>query len=1134
MAASALPFEAATIELAGTLLVEASAGTGKTHAITLLVVRLVLEQGLEPSQILVMTFTEAATAELRVRIRRQLHRALEIVTSGARDLAATDPELVKICEKHATAAGLDRLKRALAGLDEASITTIHGFCRRVLQEHALRTGARYGAELVKDLEELDEDIVYDFWHAYVADWPDVIELLPENPLDRLRALLRERRRFSTAPLVPDPAEIESSDARSGALLRFEADFLRYASTELDARKERQGIFGFDDLLERVVNALRGEGCDALTAVLRERFRVALVDEFQDTDPIQWEIVERIFVAGGVPLLLIGDPKQAIYGFRGADVFTYLAAAAGARRATMGVNWRSDPGLVAAVNRFFGAKDAFVFKQIEPTVVVPRPGAKDLFHAPSASGSASVELLLFERDASQKGVTKGVATQRVPRFVAAEIARLLGEGATIDGKAVRAGDIAVLTRDNKQCFLMQDALRARGVHSVVLSDKSVWTSEEAVDLENLLRGVLDPGSSSARKVALSTTIVGKSGEWIDDLDRRPELLEEWLERFGHWGALWVERGFLRMFREILRELSVPDRLLSQQGGERRLTNALHLAELLERAREERQLGPAALLEWLREQQRDDSNRGEHTEIRLESDTNAVKILTVHKSKGLEFPIVYCPFLWSSGPWRGPAKPEIFHDEDGKAFLDIDLDKDRRAEHMRAAERERIADEIRLAYVALTRAKHRLCILWGCVNRFGIAAMSFILHPDPAILWNNALTAARLDKLTDRDLASVLEGFAEGSDGSIAFRRIAWRHDAPALPRPTGDPKLLVAREIERSIRGFARTESFSGLTRGAHEALVHGTPDDDAVSRDHDEQAQEDAVLHADELSASVEASNVPGAAPDVSFTLPSLSSDTPIVLGDFPRGSRAGNFFHEIFENIDFAASEPADWLEVVTENFEKHGFSREFQGTSHDLLLGQAMNAVRDTLETTLDATGLRLADIEREQRFNELEFRVPVAPGSAPRQLSVRRLAAVFAGHPSAAVPAAYAERVERLRFASLYGYLKGYIDLVFFHEGRWYVVDYKTNHLGDRLGDYDQPRMQRAMADSHYYLQYHLYTLAVDRFLRRVEARYDYESGFGGVFYLFIKGLCPGHKTGIFFEKPPRARLDALSTLLDGGAP
>ena len=268
------------------------------------------------------------------------------------------------------------------------------------------------------------------------------------------------------------------------------------------------MFGFDDLLGRVAEALRGPGGEALAAGLRERFHAALVDEFQDTDPVQWEIVERIFVTGKLPLFLIGDPKQAIYGFRGADVFTYLTAAGGARRTTMGVNWRSDPGLVSAVNRLFGAQDAFVFREIRPTDVVPRPGARDVFHAPTASGAASLELLLVEREEPTKLLSKPVTTQHVPHLVAAEIARLLTGGASIDARPVIAADIAVLTRDNNQCFLVQDALRARGIHSVVVSDKSVWTSEEALDLENVLRGVLDPGSASARKRALATVILGR--------------------------------------------------------------------------------------------------------------------------------------------------------------------------------------------------------------------------------------------------------------------------------------------------------------------------------------------------------------------------------------------------------------------------------------------------------------------------------------------------------------------------------------------------------------------------------------------------------------------------------------------------
>jgi exodeoxyribonuclease V beta subunit len=966
----------------------------------------------------------------------------------------------------------------------------------VLHEHALRTGARYGAELAKDLEELDEDILYDFWHRYVADWPDVIAGLPENPLGRLRLLLREVRRHPEAPLVPEP------DRDS---MQLELDFLRYATSELTRRKERQGVFGFDDLLARVAGALRGPGGESLAAGLRERFHAALVDEFQDTDPIQWEIVERVFVRGALPLFLIGDPKQAIYGFRGADVFTYLAAAEGARRSTMAVNWRSDPGLVGAVNRLFGSPDAFVFREIRPSAVVPRPKAANVFEAPTASGRASLELVLVEREDPTKPAGKPATIQHMPRVVAAEIALLLAGGATLEGRPVRAADIAVLTRDNNQCFLVQDALRARGVHSVVVSDKSVWTSEEALDLENVLRGVLDPAAGSARKCALATVILGKSGEWIDALARDPVLLEEWLERFMRWNRLWAERGFLRMFRELLREVSVPDRLLAQQGGERRLTNVLHLAELLERAAVERQLGPAALLDWLGEQQRDDSNRGEHTEIRLESDANAVKILTVHKSKGLEFSIVYCPFLWSGGlVANDKSRPQLFHDE-RRAFLDFDPDKERREPHIDIAKREGVAEELRVAYVALTRARHRCTVFWAAARYFGAAAFSFVVHPDPALLWKpKELKNTRLDTRSDEDLAAALAAFAEGSEGTIAFRRLPWRHDAPALPRVTSDPALLSAREVESKVVRFARTESFSGLTAGAHEAALEAARDGAEAPPDHDEQAMDAGGGE---------------------------TAGAPIVLSDFPRGSRAGNFFHEILEVIDFANVAPEDLLEVASEKFETFGFSKEFSGSDRDRLLAQAVHAVQDTLDTPLGEARLRLADVPSESRFSELEFRIPVAQRGAQREVTAQRLADVFRAHPSAEVPPSYAGKLERLRFERLHGFLKGYIDLVFFHEGLWYVVDYKTNHLGDFIGDYDGPRMQREMVASHYYLQYHLYTLAVDRFLRRVEPRYDYETSFGGVLYLFLKGLCPGHDTGVFFEKPPRARLQALSDLFDG---
>src|SRR3954471_10804453 len=372
-------FDPVTLELGGSVLVEASAGTGKTHAITLLVLRLILERDLAPAEILVMTFTEAATAELRVRIRRRLHQALEVLSGNTASAAAADPDLMRVCERHRDAASLERLKRAVAELDEAPITTIHGFCHRVLHDHALRAGVPYGAELAKDLEELDEDVIYDFWHRYVAELPELFELIPDPPLPRLRALLREVRRHPRARLVPDPMD---------ALMELDRDFVQYARAELDARKERQKVFGFDDLLGRVAEALAGQGGADVAASLRARFKAALVDEFQDTDPVQYEIVERVFAGGGLPLFLIGDPKQAIYGFRGADVFTYLAAAGRARRATMHVNWRSDPGLVTAVNTLFCPEHSFVFPEIRHPRIEPRPGVTNAFFAPTASGHAS--------------------------------------------------------------------------------------------------------------------------------------------------------------------------------------------------------------------------------------------------------------------------------------------------------------------------------------------------------------------------------------------------------------------------------------------------------------------------------------------------------------------------------------------------------------------------------------------------------------------------------------------------------------------------------------------------------------------------------------------------------------------------
>jgi exodeoxyribonuclease V beta subunit len=819
-------------------------------------------------------------------------------------------------------------------------------------------------------------------------------------------------------------------------------------------------------------------------------------------------MQRVFATGQLPLFLIGDPKQAIYGFRGADVFTYLAAGRDARRSTMRTNWRSDPGLVRGVNRLFSRENPFLIREIEHVEVEARPGAVNAFHAPHASAAASIELLFVERDEPERTVTKTKAERAVARVVANDIARLLHGGATIAGRALGPSDVAVLTRSNAQCFVIQDALRKTGVHSVVIGDKSVFESDEALDVEVVLLGVLDPASSTARKRALASGIIRERGEAIAELDQDMAKLELWLRRFQRYNRLWTERGFMRMFRELLREVEAAEHLLELQGGERRLTNVLHLAELLQRAASEEHLGPAALVRFLSDQRREGALRGEHAEIRLESDEHAVRILTIHKSKGLEFPVVYCPYTWCGSLVRNDDRPRVLHDESGEAILDIDLDRTRREPNLERVKREVAAEDLRIAYVALTRAEHRCTIVWGAFSGLSSSAVGYLLHPPPEFAQGELPKSNRLDKHSDEQLANDLAELADRSGGDIALRRVPFTDRGMAVEIPISLKPLQDARAIERCVSQWQRTESFSGLTK--HEPTA--APDE--AARDHDERIP------------------VPTEPVEPDEDLEAASELESIVLDGFPRGRRAGDFFHALFEEIDFACVSDEELVVLAADKLEGFGFGRGVDQATRDGWVGRAVAAVRNTLDTPLAAPALKLAAIAKERRFVELEFRVPVAADvEAGAAFSAEHLASVFRSHPSAEVPATYADRIAALGFRGLSGYLKGFIDLVFEHEGRWYVVDYKTNHLGDFVADYDDARMRNAMAESHYFLQYHLYSLAVDRFLRRYQRGYSYEANFGGVYYLFIKGMRPGSKRGVFFEKPPAARMQALSLALDG---
>jgi exodeoxyribonuclease V beta subunit len=1092
MSAESQPFDVDRIELSGKNLVEASAGTGKTYAVATLFRRLVVERGFDVSSILVVTFTEAATTELRERVRGELVKRSSGVGDGA------------------TASERERLRRALENIDEAPISTIHGFCQRVLGDYALKSGVSFGAELVPDLEDLYDDVLYDFWNMAVTNArPELVEALrggekKEITPPKLRKLLFELRKKPRAPLVPpaDPFD---------PLLSLIHDFERYVRRETALRKERRGVLGFEDLLERVHAALGGRAGQDLARALRERFRAVLVDEFQDTDPTQAAIFQTVFGVGEHPMFLIGDPKQAIYSFRGADVFGYLAAADGARRFGMGTNWRSDPGVVAAVNAIFRRPGAFFVHGIDYQPVAPRPEARNALVVPVERGSSPFDIVFVPRADPSKPIPRTKGKAGVARLAAADIAALLKSDAKIGESRVVESDIAVLTRTNDECFMIQDALREVGVHSVVIGDKSVFGSEEGAELEFVLGAVLEPGRASLMRQALTTRLFGVDADAIAGIEADAALLQEWLERFRAWNALWVDRGFMRMFRTLLADRGVPERLLSRPGGERRLTNVLHLSELLHRASVSEHLGPAALVSWLADQGNEASSaRAEHTEIRLESDERAVRLLTTHKAKGLEFPIVYCPFLWAGGLFN-MSFPLAFHDGAGQALIDVNHESKKREKNKEPARREAFAEELRVVYVALTRAKRRTTIFWGGFKQSGGSPAAHLLFPPPEKERSKVPVHTRLDRHSDEMLLAGL-GELEAS-GVARVRQMDWDFETAPLERGTGGMKTFEAESVARPIRAWRRVDSFSALVRHT----LHSPLDDEDAARDRDDGAEPT------ETEASAELTPSP-LAPE---------AGERIVLDGFPRGRVSGDFFHAILEEIDFEKAEGADLLEIAEKKFEAFGFAR---GTAPDVVIDQlakVVASIRNLLDTPIaPAGGVRLRDVATSRRFSELEFHVPVARGSSAR-LDRKALGAVFREHPSGMLPPAYAERVERLGFEPLSGFLKGYIDLVFEHAGRFYVVDYKTNHLSDFVREYDAERMTAAMDESHYFLQYHLYALAVSRFLSRTVPGFDYERHFGGALYLFMKGMKPGEKTGIFFEKPPLERMRALSRAFGGSS-
>ncbi len=1211
------PLDPLAVSLTGTRLIEASAGTGKTFAITTLYTRLVIERGLGVSEILVVTYTRAATAELRDRIRGRLRQAL---TAMSRASDPEDSDLDRMARASVDAGtdarDRDRLRAALRSFDQAAIYTIHSFCQRTLQDSAFESGMSFDTEFLTDQGPLVTEIAQDFWAQEIYDAPEVFVRSLQHPrkpvtpalmaeLARKAVASREMQVLPPRPRFDHTAGARWSDARgraaaiwsaerehildllatsaalnksrykavkirgewaqamdgmlapdgaSGAIAldvlgKFSAtgiasgckkncaapthalfaicdemldalasfsqrelalllDLTTYAREQLAARKAAARMQSFDDLLYQLRDALRGPGGKTLAATIRTRFRAALIDEFQDTDAVQYEVFRTVYQNTDdtqTCLFLIGDPKQAIYAFRGADVFTYMLARRDAGDAcnTLATNWRSDPSLIRGINALFErASDPFILGGIEFAPVSPRPGSSDGLGG-ALAGTAPLQLLFVPRDgrtgARENLISKSMAQGELPEGIAGQIAELLRSDATIEGRPASPGDIAVLCRTNRQATHMQEALRELAVPSVLEGDASVFDSEQAAALLRVLTAMIEPGDTAAVRAALVTTMMGVSGDELCALQGDEDEWDRWLQLFRSWQRTWHGDGFIQAFRRMIADHAVDQRLLEFADGERALTNLYHLGELLQSEVMTSRAGPQALVRWFRIMCSDRNARadavGDSAQLRLESDADAVKLVTIHKSKGLEYPIVYCPFLWDGKLLRMNDGTWIrFHDADDDNRLKLDLGGDDHETHKQLAEREALAENLRLLYVALTRAKHRCTVVWGAFNEAGTSPLAYLLHQpetlstDPAGLKE---LASHVKKLTDDQMTGELEQLAKASKGAIALDYFALDRTSP-LASPTAPTGSLSCRVAKRSLHAAGRMSSFSALVASEigvtppHVAPPHVAP---------------------------------PQAAPPATSEAPPLQ----VPLHDFPGGTRAGSMFHRIFETIDFRDPDPASLAAAADEALARSGYD--------PALSVQLTAAIGDVLRTPLPGMepAFALADVPRHQRIVELEFTFPV--GTDDAAMTARSLADAFRSRSAAPWAASYPDRLARLGFRPLDGYLRGFADLVFRRDDRWYLVDYKSNFLGPNAADYEPARLAAHMEHHHYFLQYHVYLVALHRYLRLRLRDYDYERHFGGVYYLFLRGMNPAHPPGcgVFRDRPQRAFMDRLSALV-----
>lgn len=1208
--AETIPLNPITLPLNQISLIEASAGTGKTYTIGSLYLRLLLKAGennfsrpLNVEEILVVTFTEMATEELKKKIRERITDAINNLTAFAKtqDKSAfkNDEFLTALSQGLDIFEAIHRLKLAEQNMDLAAIYTIHGFCRRMLMQYAFHSGIHFNLELIKDQSDLLVRFSNEFWreHFYPLDFEsanfiatelvspaNVLSLLKadlgkdlqveiENkqalsvpiqiflqqylggyqkalnelkafwlesadeisaiitneleknyPKDQLKSLNRKKYQVKRLGDWINKINQWSNNPRDYQINTTLKDYFLQSSIEknceesTDKNKDkkpatpfyspifaelekrvnalmtpdllskltlyhyRQGLQqklldyklnhqekSFDDLLRLLCEALQGAQGDELAEMIRFQYPFAMIDEFQDTDSQQYIIFSKIYRDNpekNTGFIMIGDPKQAIYRFRGADIFTYLKASDEAQsRFELTKNYRSEKNLVDGVNALFDfPQSPFIYQNINFTAVDSRDDHLRFYL--NGKAEPAYRFYLTESDKVNKTEMAKICAISIQHWLKSAVENQAVFQNEDTCKTLQAANIAVLVRDKNEAALVKNELQKLGIASVYLSDQnSVFDSNVAKELAWVLKACLNVAERPILN-AIATALFGLNAADIHQIQQNEADWQRWADSFAQYQQTWQRQGILAMLHQILLEQGISERLLSQATGERDLTDFLHLAEILQQAATLHE-SEAALLSWFEKQIQGEGRQ--EAQIRLESERQLVKIVTIHKSKGLEYDLVWLPFL--AAPSKDPSKKDIniyYSKERDETLWDIEN------RNLNALCEETFAEELRLLYVALTRAKYQ---------------MAFALPTQFDKKWNAlhyVLSQGEIGKeialSVPKDTETLLQTFKEKMQDNVKICTKPNLEAFPALSINTKNDDFKAA-EFTGNIEQDWRITSFTSIEQ-AHRRQNYFT---ESAGKKH---AVFDDAKDYDSQN-SIEISTA-------------LLNESESSILDLPRGKQVGTALHRHFENCYF--SDLAN-----TEEIDKLRQSLQLDETFTEPL----QNWLQQISHTPLsNEIGIALADLANKDCIKEMPF-----------YLAIRAHFDVEAFNR--ALKAHHHLPSEPLQFEQIQGMVRGSIDLVFRHNGKYYLVDYKSNFLGSTLASYNQEALKKEMLHSHYDWQYLIYTLALHRYLKNVLPRYDYDRNFGGVFYLFLRGMNGEPQSGVFYDRPSVE----LITELDG---